>query len=114
MNLKQLKYPKFLESNKFSIYVILRNGYVKNSPYGVYVGQTIKSPEERLVEHLSGIRSGRGLEKYGIQLVYSLMWPWQKVGHKFKIRYETYLHQNLKSFIPKVSGDIESKYIEKI
>ena len=31
--------------------------------YGVYVGQTSKTIEERFIEHKSGNKSGKGLEK---------------------------------------------------
>ena len=55
------------------MYVILRDGYAKkNGRYGLYVGQTSKTPEERFSEHLAGIRSGRGLKKNGIQ---SMVFP---------------------------------------
>ena len=46
----------------------------------VYVGQTSKTPEQRLQEHLNGARSGKGhnlasrkVSKYGTQLNYDLM-----------------------------------------
>ena len=93
-----------------SIYVILRDGYTRqNGRYGLYVGQTTKTPEQRFREHKLGINSGKGLSKYGIQLVRSLMWPWQKVPGAKRFLYESALHQALAfntSGGPVVAGDI--------
>ena len=89
-----------------SIYIILRDGYSnQNQKYGVYVGQTSKSPDERFIQHKFGIKSARGLQKYGIQLLRSL-WLYGKVNHTKKLCYETKLHLTLKEVIPKVSGDL--------
>ena len=93
-NLKFLKFqdkPKKNYTN--SLYVILRDGFSENNGrYGLYVGETTKTVEERFEQHISGIRAGRGLPKHGIQLLYSLMWPWQKVPGKMNLFYESALH----------------------
>ena len=93
-NLKFLKFqdkPKKNYTN--SLYVILRDGFSENNgKYGLYVGETTKTVEERFEQHISGIRAGRGLPKHGIQLLYSLMWPWQKVPGKMNLFYESALH----------------------
>ncbi|MDC0531507.1 hypothetical protein OAO48_05000, partial [Alphaproteobacteria bacterium] len=87
-----------------SIYIILRDGYtLQNEKYGVYVGQTSKTIEERFIEHISGNNSGRGLEKYGIQLMRSL-WLNGKVKGSKRLYYETKVHVALEEVIPKVSG----------
>ena len=89
-----------------SIYIILRDGYtLQNEKYGVYVGQTSKTIEERFVEHISGNNSGRGLEKHGIQLMRSL-WLHGKVRGSKRHYYETKVHVALEEVIPKVSGDV--------
>ena len=88
-----------------SIYIILRDGFTdQNQKYGVYVGQTSKSIEERFVEHMSGVNSGRGVEKYGIQLLKSL-WFYGKVRGSKRLYYETKVNVILQEVIPKVSGD---------
>ena len=88
-----------------SIYIILRDGFTdQNQKYGVYVGQTSKSVEERFHEHMSGTNSGRGLEKYGIQLLKSL-WSHGKVRRSKRLYYETKVNVILQEVIPKVSGD---------
>lgn len=94
-----------------SLYVILRDGYSeKNGRYGVYVGETSQTPEERFRQHISCINAGRGIPKYGIQLMYSLMWPWQKVPGAKRLYYEAALHKALELNNPsrlKISGNAE-------
>ena len=113
-NLNHLRYehrPK--QSYQTTLYVILRDGYSEqNGRYGIYVGETSKSAEERFEEHLSGTRSARGLQEHGIQLLYSLMWPWQKVPRSegYNLYYESALHAALKVDSekgPRLSGNIE-------
>jgi hypothetical protein len=98
---------------KTTLYVILRDGYTEqNGRYGLYIGETSKTAEERFKEHKEGTRSARGLEEHGIQLLYSLMWPWQKVpqGNHYNLYYESALHFALKinnQNGPKTSGNAE-------
>jgi hypothetical protein len=98
---------------KTTLYVILRDGYTEHSGrYGLYIGETSKATEERFREHKEGTRSARGLEEHGIQLLYSLMWPWQKVpqGNHYNLYYESALHFALKinnQNGPKTSGNVE-------
>ena len=110
-NLKILTFED--EPNKnytSSLYVILRDGYTEqNGRYGVYVGQTTKTPECRFEEHMTGINAGNGLQKNGIQLMRSLMWPWQKVPGAKRLYYESALHKALEienKEGAKVSGDV--------
>ena len=96
-----------------TLYVILRDGYTgQNGRYGLYIGETSKTAEERFKEHKEGIRSARGLEEHGIQLLHSLMWPWQKVprGNHYNLYYESALHFAMKinnENGPKTSGNVE-------
>ena len=98
------------ENYTTSLYVILRGGYTEqNGRYGIYVGQTKNSPAHRFEEHLTGINSGKGLQKHGLQLIRSLMWPWKKVPAKKRLYYESALHKALEignTNGPKISGDI--------
>lgn len=101
--------PKYTHS----IYIILRDGYSnQNQNYGVYVGQTSKSPDERFIQHKSGIKSARGLKKYGIQLLRSI-WLYEKVNYTKKLCYESKVHLTLKEVIPKVSGDLNFDELDK-
>ena len=53
---------------KTTLYVILRDGYTEqNGRYGLYIGETSKTAEDRFEEHKEGTRSARGLEEHGIQ-----------------------------------------------
>lgn len=92
-----------------SIYVILRHGYTEeNGTYGVYVGSTGKSPGQRCSEHRKGIRSARGLPRYGIEPLWSLFHfinpvPSAREGRE---EWETRLHETLAQVVPKVTGDV--------
>ena len=110
-NIKALTFED--EPNKnytISLYVILRDGYTdQNGRYGIYVGQTANTPEHRFEEHMAGINAGNGLQKNGLQLMRSLMWPWQKVPGSKRLYYESALHKALEIGNvsgPKVSGDV--------
>ena len=90
-----------------SVYIILKDGYTEfNGRYGVYVGQTSKSIEERYEEHKSGIRSGRGLKGKNIQILQSIF-PFKKFKNKEKELYESAVNLTLKTVIPKVTGNVE-------
>ena len=113
-NLQFLKFEhKPKNSYTTSLYVILRDGFSENiGRYGIYVGETTKAVEERFEQHVSGIKAGKGLHQHGIQLLHSLMWPWQKVPRKdnMNIFYESALHKALtleNSSGPKVSGNTQ-------
>lgn len=111
-NLQFLKFEhKPKNSYTTSLYVILRDGFSeKNGRYGIYVGETTKAVGDRFEQHMSGIKAGKGLHQHGIQLLHSLMWPWQKVPRKdsMNLFYESALHKALSlgnSVGPKVSGN---------
>ena len=113
-NLQFLKFKhKAKKSYATSLYVILRDGFSeKNGRYGIYVGETTKAVEERFEQHMSGVKAGKGLPKHGIQLLHSLMWPWQNVPRKdnMNLFYESALHKALtldNSSGPKVSGNTQ-------
>ena len=92
-----------------NVYVMLRGGYTAdNGWYGAYVGSTGKRPERRCVEHRKGIRSARGLPKYGIEPLWSLFdfinpVPKARAGRE---EWETRLHEALAPVVPKVTGDV--------
>ncbi|MEM7301700.1 MAG: hypothetical protein AAF468_11510 [Pseudomonadota bacterium] len=92
-----------------SVYVILRGGYTsENGWYGAYVGSTIKPVEKRFLEHRKGVRSARGLPKYGIEPLYSLFGFVNPLpSSKDRLReWETRLHEALAPIVPKVTGDV--------
>ena len=110
--MKKIKNVETSPNYTSSIYTILRDGYTaQNQRYGVYVGQTSKTIEERFMQHKSGTKSGKGLEKHGIQLMRSL-WLHGKVRSSKKLYYETKVHVTLEEVIPKVTGDKNIELIE--
>ncbi len=103
---------------KHNTYVILIDGFSnQKGTYGVYVGETSQSPEERFKEHQAGIRSGKGTKDRSIQLMRSLM-PFTNFRRKNKDYYETYLHQSLaqtmikEPYYLRVNGNTELKISE--
>ena len=92
-----------------NVYVMLRHGYLaENGWYGAYVGSTGKTPAQRCAEHRKGIRSARGLPKYGIEPLWSLfdfINPVPK-SRKGREEWETRLHEALAPIVPKVTGDV--------
>ena len=92
-----------------SVYVILRSGYTQdNDWYGAYVGSTVKRVEARCLEHRKGIRSARGLPRYGIEPLWSLFDFINPVPSKKSAlrEWETRLHEALAPVVPKVTGDV--------
>ncbi len=91
------------------LYVMLRSGYTEmNGFYGAYVGVTRHNVEERYIQHRTGIRAARGLQQYGIELLYSLFcWanPIPGSNETRRVR-ETELHRLLATSIPRVAGDV--------
>ena len=106
--------PPVLETQKEgkltgSVYVMLRSGYsTDNGFYGAYVGSTKKTPEKRCLEHRTGIRSGRGLPRYGIEPLWTLFDFINPVPVKRDrlMEWETRLHEALAQVVPKVTGDV--------
>ena len=89
-----------------SVYVILRWGYVeKNGLYGAYVGSTQKRVEQRFIEHRIGKNGARGLLKYGIEPLYSLISGLNCFPGKECLARETLLHKTLQGIVPRVTGD---------
>ena len=95
------------------VYVILRWGYTAGrGTWGAYVGSTRKPVTTRYMQHRTGMRSARGLQKYGVEPLYSLMAGLNPFpGRECEFR-ETRLHQVLEGVIPRVSGDVLPGYAE--
>ena len=91
------------------VYVVLRGGYTEgNGWYGAYVGSTRKPVEKRFLEHRRGVRAGRGLQRHGVELLYSLFAPVNPVlgPKKLLMEWETRLHEAIAPVVPKVTGDV--------
>lgn len=100
--------PSTYKRGRACVYAILRWGYSeKNSWYGLYIGQTSKSVECRYKQHREGNKSGRGLEKYGIELSYSLFKWINPIRAAQRYEIETQLHKIIKDIGVKVSGDVQ-------
>jgi len=94
-------------SLKGKVYVVLRWGYVpENGTYGAYVGSTKKTIDKRFEEHRTSEIGAKGLEKYGIEPLYSLFHGCNPFAGKVCLTRETLLHKALETVVPKVSGDV--------
>lgn len=92
-----------------TVYAILRDGYTEqNAVYGVYVGSTKRSLEQRFMEHRQSSKSGRGLQAHGIEPLFSLSLPLRQAPlARAPLRaWETRLHKALETVVPRVSGDV--------
>ncbi len=100
--------PSSNSRHRGKVYVILRDGYVNNGPYGLYVGSTRQPLEKRFNQHISGPRGARGLQKYGIGLMHSLFaWINPVTGKTEDLRkIETRLHKTFETLGIRVSGDV--------
>jgi len=88
------------------VYVILRWGYAEqNGFYGAYVGSTRKKVEHRFVQHRTGKMGARGLLKYGIEPLYSLIYGLNCFPGKECLTRETLLHNILQGIVSRVTGD---------
>ena len=55
------------------LYIVLLGGFgPKEDEFGLYVGETMYKPENRLVQHLNGYKASRIVKKRGICLLPSL------------------------------------------
>ena len=72
------------------------------------MGSTKKKTERRYAEHRKGVRAGRGLQKQGIEPLYSLFDFINPVPVKRDrlMEWETRLHEALAPVVPKVTGDV--------
>ena len=95
--------PDKVYNPSHSVYVILMDYFDRDKTYGVYVGETFITVEERFQEHISGIKSGKGVKKRGIQLLRSLMlYSPKKITDRQSHIYESAVHYCL--------GTVKTKY----
>ncbi len=104
-----LRHDDETQGRRGHVYVVLRGGFTGgNGWYGAYVGSTRKPVEKRFLEHRRGVRAGRGLQRHGIELLYSLFAPLNPVTgpKRHLMEWETRLHEAIAPVVPKVSGDV--------
>ena len=64
--------PKSGPPKRHSVYVVYLRNPKGDGKAGYYVGMTGLTPEQRLANHLSGIKAARVVTKYGVRLVPTL------------------------------------------
>ena len=92
--------PEFNPTGKGlrSIYFILLDfSDSSNGPWGMYVGSTIKSPQVRFEEHVTGVRESRFVKRRGVQLLNTLGERFSGIKYKTTGHFEYGLAQALKA-----------------
>ena len=106
--LKLLNPPIEGQRYQAHLYAILIEGYTEtNGIYGVYVGVSRYTPENRFKQHKEGAHAANLVKNRGIQVLHSLCWPWRTVpgGREERLLWETALHHCLELAVSRVRGD---------
>ena len=99
LNVKKKKQTK----KNHNVYCILVEGFVKSSPYGVYVGETSKAPNQRFAEHKAGGRLAARRNKRFICLLPGLYERFNPLSREEAkdlepLIYEKLLENNVRAF----------------
>lgn len=57
---------------KHSVYVVLLHDPRRADPWGLYVGQTSRDPDQRFDQHKSGYKASGAAKRFGVRLVPAL------------------------------------------
>ena len=66
-----------------SVYVVLLHDPRRAEPWGVYVGQTARNPDQRFDQHKAGYKASGAARRFGVRLLRALtahlnpMRPWE-------------------------------------
>ncbi|WP_019517396.1 hypothetical protein [Sphingomonas sp. Mn802worker] len=53
----------------YSVYLILLHHPARRQPWGIYVGQTVRDPDQRFDQHKAGYKSSGAVRRFGVQLL---------------------------------------------
>jgi hypothetical protein len=84
--------------------VLLRDQARSEDPWGVYVGLTGLTPEQRLAKHKAGQKASRAVMKHGVRLAPELYSHLNPMSYEDAVAMERRLHQELKSLVPWAEG----------
>ena len=65
---------------RHSVYVILLHNPARRDPWGLYVGQTSRDPDQRFDQHKAGYKASGAVKRFGVRLLPEL------VGHLNPLR----------------------------
>jgi len=52
-----------------SVYVILLHDPARGDPWGLYVGQTVRDPDQRFDQHKAGYKASGAVRRFGVRLL---------------------------------------------
>ena len=52
-----------------SVYVVLLNDPARADPWGLYVGQTVRDPDQRFDQHKAGYKASAAVRRFGVRLL---------------------------------------------
>jgi predicted GIY-YIG superfamily endonuclease len=81
---------------RHSVYVVYLRNPKGDGKAGYYVGMTGLTPEQRLANHLSGIKAARIVTKYGVRLVPTLYEHLNPLTYQDALRLEGELANSLR------------------
>lgn len=53
----------------YSVYLILLHHPARRQPWGIYVGQTARDPDQRFDQHKAGYKASGAVRRFGVQLL---------------------------------------------
>jgi predicted GIY-YIG superfamily endonuclease len=87
-----------------SVYVVYLRNPLGDGKAGYYVGMTGLTPEQRLANHLAGVKAARVVRKHGVRLVPSLYEHLNPMTYEDAVRMEVELAKSLERRGFKVFG----------
>jgi predicted GIY-YIG superfamily endonuclease len=87
-----------------SVYVVYLRDPLGDGKAGYYVGMTGLTPEQRLANHLAGVKAARVVRKHGVRLVPSLYEHLNPMTYEDAVRMEVELAKSLERRGFKVFG----------
>jgi predicted GIY-YIG superfamily endonuclease len=78
-----------------SVYVVYLRNPLGDGKAGYYVGMTGLTPEQRLANHLAGVKAARVVRKHGVRLVPSLYEHLNPMTYEDAVRMEVELAKSL-------------------
>ena len=57
----------------YHVYLILLHNPSRRQPWGIYVGQTARDPDQRFDQHKAGYKASGAVRRFGVQLLPDLV-----------------------------------------
>jgi predicted GIY-YIG superfamily endonuclease len=88
-----------------SVYLILLHDPARMDPWGIYVGQTVRDPDQRFDQHKAGYKASGAVRRFGVRLLPDLVAHLNPMRRWEAMELEAGLAEELRSAgIPWVAG----------